>query len=42
VEELHDLYFSHSIMRMMQLRRITWAGHTAPLGEKINAYRVLE
>jgi hypothetical protein len=28
-EELHNLYFSPSIIRMMKSRRMRWAGHVA-------------
>jgi hypothetical protein len=28
-KELHDLYSSPSMIRMMKLRRIKWAGHVA-------------
>jgi hypothetical protein len=40
-EELHNLYSSPSTIRMMKSRRMTWAGHTARMGEKRNAYRIL-
>jgi hypothetical protein len=40
-DELHDLYSSPSINRIMKARRIRWAGHTAGIGEKRNAYRLL-
>jgi hypothetical protein len=40
-EELHDLYSSPSIVRMMKPRRMRWAGHVARMGEKRNAYRLL-
>jgi hypothetical protein len=40
-EELHDLYSSPSIIRMMKARRMTWAGHVAVMGEKRNAFRLL-
>jgi hypothetical protein len=39
-EELHDLYSSPSIIRIMKLRRMRWAGHVARKGEKRNAYRL--
>jgi hypothetical protein len=33
---------SHVVFtRIMQLRRITWAGHMTCLGEKISVYKVL-
>jgi hypothetical protein len=31
-EELHDLYSSSSIIRMMKSRRMRWAGHVAQIG----------
>jgi hypothetical protein len=31
-EELHDLYFSSSIIRIMKARRTRWAGHVARMG----------
>jgi hypothetical protein len=40
-EELHNLYFSPSIIRMIESRRMRWAGHVACMGEKRNAYRIL-
>jgi hypothetical protein len=38
-EELHKLYSSPSIIRMIKPRRMRWAGHVALKGEKRNAYR---
>jgi hypothetical protein len=40
-EELHDLYFSPNIIRIIKSRRMRWAGHVARMGEKRNAYRLL-
>jgi hypothetical protein len=40
-EELHDLYSSPSIIRIIKARRMRWAGHVARMGEKKNAYRLL-
>jgi hypothetical protein len=40
-EELHNLYPSPSIIRMIKSRRMKWAGHVARLREKRNAYRIL-
>jgi hypothetical protein len=40
-EELHDLYSSPSIIRIIKARRMRWAGHVARMGEKGNAYRLL-
>jgi hypothetical protein len=39
-EELHDLYSSPNIIRIIKARRMRWAGHTARMGENRNAYRV--
>jgi hypothetical protein len=36
--ELHDLYSSPSIIRIIKSRRMRWAGHMARMGEKRNAY----
>jgi hypothetical protein len=33
-EELHNLYSSPSIIRIMKSRRMRWAGHVARMGEK--------
>jgi hypothetical protein len=40
-EELHDLYSSPSIIRVVTSRRMRWAGHIARRGEKRNSYRLL-
>jgi hypothetical protein len=40
-EELHNLYSSPNIIRLMKSRRMRWAGHVARMGEKRNAYRIL-
>jgi hypothetical protein len=40
-EELHNLYSSPSIIRMIKSRMMRWAGHVARMGEKRNAYRIL-
>jgi hypothetical protein len=40
-EELHDLYSSPSIIRMIKARRMRWAGHVARMGAKRDAYRSL-
>jgi hypothetical protein len=40
-EELHDLYSSPSIIRIIKPRRMRWAGHVARMGEKRNVYRLL-
>jgi len=38
-EELHDLYYSPSIIRVIKSRRMGWAGHV--MGERGEAYWVL-
>jgi hypothetical protein len=40
-EELHDLYSSPSIIRIIRSRRMRRAGHVARIWEKRNAYRLL-
>jgi hypothetical protein len=40
-EELHNLYSSPSIIRMIKSRRIRLAGHVARMGEMRIAYRIL-
>jgi hypothetical protein len=40
-KELHDLYSSPSIIRMIKSRRMRSAGHVARMEEKRNAYRLL-
>jgi hypothetical protein len=37
-EELHDLYYSPNIVRLIKSRRMRWAGHVA--GEGRDVYRV--
>ena len=40
-EELNDLYFSLSIVRVIKSRRMRWTGHVARMGERRGLYRVL-
>ena len=40
-EELNDMYFSPSIIRVTKSRRIRWAEHVARMGEMRDVYRVL-
>jgi hypothetical protein len=40
-EELHNMYSSPSIIRMIKSRRMRWAGHVARMRTKRNAYRIL-
>jgi hypothetical protein len=39
-EELHTLYCSPSIIRMIMSKRMRWAGHVARMEEKRNACRI--
>jgi hypothetical protein len=39
--EPHDLHSSPSIIRIIKVRRMRWAGHVARIGKKRNAYRLL-
>jgi hypothetical protein len=40
-EELHNLYSSPNIIRIIKSRMMSWAGHVARTGETRNAYRIL-
>jgi hypothetical protein len=40
-EELHNLYFSPNVIRIIKSRRMSWVGHVARMGEKRNVYRLL-
>jgi hypothetical protein len=40
-EELHGLYSSPSIVRVIKARRMKWAGHVARMGEVRGAYNIL-
>jgi hypothetical protein len=39
-EELHNLYSSPSVNKMIKSRRMRWAGTVSLMGEKINAYSI--
>jgi hypothetical protein len=39
--ELHDLYSSPTIVRVIKSRRMRWAGHVALMGEGRGVYRAL-
>jgi hypothetical protein len=39
-EELHNLYSSPNIIRIIKARRMRWAGHVARMGETRNAYGI--
>jgi hypothetical protein len=40
-EELHNLYYSPSIIRIIKWRRMRWVGHVARMGERTKACRLL-
>jgi hypothetical protein len=40
-EELHNLYSSPSIIKIIKSRRMRWAEHVARMGKKRNVYRLL-
>jgi hypothetical protein len=40
-DELHDLYSSPNIVRVIKSRRMRWAGHVARMEEGGSVYRVL-
>jgi hypothetical protein len=40
-EELNDLYYSPTIVRVIKSERMIWAGHVARMGERRSVFRVL-
>jgi hypothetical protein len=40
-DELHRLYSSHNIVRVIKSRRMRWAGHVARIGEGRGVHKVL-
>jgi hypothetical protein len=40
-DELHNLYSSPNIVRVIKSRRMRWAGNVACMGEGRGVYRVL-
>jgi hypothetical protein len=40
-DELHSLYSSPNVVRVIRLRRMRWAGHVARMGEGRGVYRIL-
>jgi hypothetical protein len=40
-EQLHGLYSSPSIVRVIKARKMRWAGHVAPMGEVRGDYNIL-
>jgi hypothetical protein len=41
VDEIHSLYSSPNIVRVIKSRRMRWVGHVARIGEGRGVYRVL-
>jgi hypothetical protein len=41
-KELHNLYASPNIIRVSKLKKISWAGHVARMGEIRNSYSTLD
>jgi hypothetical protein len=40
-EELHNSYTSANVIRVIQSRRMRWAGHKARMGQMRNMYKIL-
>jgi hypothetical protein len=40
-DELHSLYSSPNIVRVIKSKRMSWAGHVARMGEGRGVYRIL-
>jgi hypothetical protein len=40
-EELHNLYLSLNIIRMIKSSRMRWVGHVACMGENRNPYKIV-
>jgi hypothetical protein len=40
-DELHSLYSSPNIVKVIKSRRMRWAGHVARMGEGRGVYRIL-
>ena len=40
-EELHNVYFSPNIIRVIKSRRLRWAGHVARMEESRIAFKIL-
>jgi len=39
--ELYDKYFLPTIIRVIKLKRVRWAGHVARMGDRTGTYKVL-
>jgi hypothetical protein len=40
-DEIHSLYSSPNVVRVIKSRKMRWAGHVARMGEGSDVYRVL-
>jgi hypothetical protein len=40
-KELHNLYDSPNVIRLIKARRVRWAGHVVGMEEMRNAYKIL-
>jgi hypothetical protein len=40
-DEIHNLYSSPNIVKMIKSRRMSWAGHVARMSEGRGVYRIL-
>jgi hypothetical protein len=40
-EELHYVYTSQNIIRVIKSRRMRWVGHVVCMGEMVNAYSIV-
>jgi hypothetical protein len=40
-EELHNVYASPSVIRVVKSRRMRWRGHIACIGEMGSVYKIL-
>jgi hypothetical protein len=41
-DELHSLYYSPNIVRVIKSRRMWWAGHVARMGDERGVYKILD
>jgi hypothetical protein len=39
--QLHDLYFSSSIVRVIKSKRLRWARHVTHMGATRNSYKIM-
>jgi len=41
-EELHNLYTSLSVIRVIKSKRMRWVGHVVRMGDTGNAYKIMD